>query len=285
MADTTPVTLIKLLSFITDFVVERYRELGRSTHGTVLADAIRKEFAGFSFEQVGLERLADAVSRAEDEGLVVRDRTVSHLDVIPGPSTGVDIAGPQTSLRGRSLFLRPDLWRAFVFVASNQRHYMDRISGRIRSVSSDDDAAVRTHDADSQYVGISPIPAEEQQAWLRKFIESQNGLSADEAPINEPQWWVKAPQWLHERNPELERAWRRERSRQVFGVVKKWAEEGQVAEKLIFLPARARAVHTATEEESATRIALLAAVGEMPLHELENLSIPVRYVIRHFRAR
>lgn len=285
MADTATVTRKELLDFIKDFVAEQYREHGRSTHGSVLADAIRQGFPGFSFDQVGIERLADAVTRAEEEGLVRRNRSVSHLDVLPGPSSGVDMAGPQTSLRGRSQFIRPELWRAFVFVTSNQHHYMDRISGGIRPVPSDDDAAVRTHDADSQYIRIPPIPADEQQAWLRKFIESQNGLSADEAPFNEPQWWVNVPQWLREKDPELERAWRRQRSRQVLGVVKKWAEEGQVAEKLLYLSPRARTVHKATEDESVTRIALLAALGEMPLHELENLSIPVRYVIRHFRVR
>jgi len=286
MADATTTdtpSLDDLLEFIRDFAVQQYRERARSTHGSILADAIRHRFPDFSYEAVGLDRLADAVAKAEERGLVVRDRNVAHLEIVPGPATGVDAKSLGAA---KPRYLRPEIWRALVFVTSHERHFINRETGSVRSIPSDEERSIGTHSADPNSAELPRIPAETQQAWVRAYIQSQETLDPDDAPLRDPQWWVRVPEWLREKGAEFERGWRRERSQRVIAAAVEWAKENAVSETLLFAPPRSKPSELPWEEETdETRRALLAALGDMPLHELENLSIPVRYVVRYFRAR
>ena len=283
MADAIPPTLDALLEFIKEFTVEQYIKYTRSTSGAALAVAIRRHFPGFDYQQVGLDRLANAVSIAEERGFVVRDRNVVHLEITPGPSSGIDAI---TSHVARFQFLRPEIWRALIFVTSNERHFMDRKTGLVQSVSVNDETTIGTHNADPSLVELQHIPTDTQQSWVREFVQGQQDLSLDEAPIDDPQWWVRVPEWLRSKGPEFEKQWRRERSQRVIAVAREWASENKVPEKFLFAPRKPKPAEDLRDQDSEdTRKALLAALSEMSLHELEGISIPIHYVIRHFRAR
>ena len=116
-------SLDALMGLISRVVAERYHEGGLPTNGAYLAEVIRRELPGFSYEQVGLTRLSDAVALAERQGLVVRSRAVKHLEVLPTNVASLRERGRVLPGCGRALdesvppHIRPDVWRAFVYVA------------------------------------------------------------------------------------------------------------------------------------------------------------------------
>jgi len=116
MADSTAqVSLDTLLDFIAAHTVEHFKNTGRPSHGAVLAEAIRATFPDFSYQQIGLERLSDAIRVAEQRGVVTRHRNVKHLEILPGPKSA-----PQPRSNATGSFtppyphIRPEVWRAFV---------------------------------------------------------------------------------------------------------------------------------------------------------------------------
>ena len=273
----------ELLEFIKGFAVQQYRERSRSTHGSVLAEAIRRRYPDFEYEAVGLGRLADAVAKAEERGLVARNRDVAHLEIVPGPATGLDDVSASSA---KHRHLRPEIWRSLIFVTSHERHFIDRESGSVRSIPSDDERSIDTHLADPNSAELPRIPADTQLAWVREYIEGEERLDSNDAPLGDTQWWVRVPEWLRGQGAEFERTWRRERSKRVLSAAIKWAKENSVSESLLFASPRVKQAEVQRGETSeVTRRALLAALGDMPLHELEELAIPVRYVVRYFRAR
>lgn len=284
------VTLDELLQFIADYVVEQYRTRGSRTDGATLADAIRDHFPGFQYEQVGLERLGRAISQAETKGLIVRHRDVEHLEVSPGPATGIDVVIDAVQPAERTVrFLRPDVWRAFVFVVGSEQRYFDRRTGRLRPVSANDTETIARYDSDPQFVPMPTIPTERQQSWMRNFVESKEALNIAEAPIEDEAWWVNFPLWLKRKDPWLERSWRRDRTRRVMEHATDWAMKNDVPLKaLVPLPtqvaSQASRLSTAAEIDMIRR-AVIAAVREMSRHELESLAIPLRYILRHFQVR
>jgi hypothetical protein len=291
MTEQTTPTLPELITFITRHVVNRFQEDGTATDGATLAEAIRSEFPGFTFMDVGLQRLAEVIAHAEREGQLSRNRSVKHLEVLPGPATGISTpVQPTPSCESAVQFLRPEVWRAFVFVTESERHYLDRESGRIRSIRVHDNHAIQVHDSDKRYVPISRIPEAEQQQWMKDFVEQHPALDSKTAPIQSDFWWLRFSEWLRDKDASLERAWKRERTRRVIEYVTNWAKQNDVAMATLIQPTATRRTDAISQAAAQSnrddvRRAILAAVGEMPIEELENISIPIRYILRHFRSR
>ncbi|MCK4658770.1 MAG: hypothetical protein KAV82_04540 [Phycisphaerae bacterium] len=282
----SPKDVSELVQFITSFVSGRFRETGRRTTGAGLATAIRERFPNFSYEQVGLTRLADAVRRAEKDGGLVRHRDVKHLEVSPSENT------PRTTspLATAAEYVRPDVWRAFVFVGDEDAHFLERATGRLITLTQDSAPEIDAYEKDERYVRAGPIAAETQKQWMRRFVESEESLSLGNAPIDEERWWVAFPAWLEKHNAQNIQAWRRFRAHQVAEFMRKWATENRILVDALFAPPRPPtppkpvSVRLRAQDE-VTKRAIIAVIEDMPFEQLLELAIPVRYMLRHFKAR
>lgn len=278
----------ELLQFMTSYVRGHFEETGRRTSGAALADAIRQRFPGFAFEQLGFSRLTDAVRRAEEAGGLVRHRDVKHLEVSPSESTPRSPCARATS--PMSSYVRPDVWRAFVFVNDRYAHFLHRTTGRLATLMLNNAEQVQAHERDREFVRIESIAFEDQKEWMRQFVPSQESLDIDDAPINEERWWIAFPAWLQEQGVANLLAWRRFRAGNVVAFIRQWAKENDIRLDSLFSPARVSAQPSAQRGDPAaanveTRAAVMAAIEEMPFEQLQDLAIPVRYLVRHFRPR
>jgi len=288
MADSaTTIVRTELIEFISTYVTDQFNRTGRRTTGAALAEAIRARFPSFSFEQVGLTRLADAVRLAEEAGLLVRHRDVKHLEVSPRESTP---RTPSSSAKSATPHVRPDVWRALVFVNDTNAHFLDRTTGKLITLVSGQDAELQDHQENQRFVRLSSIPPETQKQWMRDFVESQPALNGADAPFDEEKWWIVFPAWLQDRDPAADQNWRRFRAGRVFSFVKEWGRKNGVQEEMWLsarqplLPARSQPAYCPHEQE-VTRRAILAAIEDLPFEQLADLAIPVRYLLRHLKVR
>src|SRR4051812_39512176 len=122
---TPPKSVNELIQFMVGYVTEECARSGRSVNGPRLANAIRARYPTLDYTQLGLTRLADAVRVAEREGLLRRNTAVTHLEVMPG------IASPATAEPSDSQprYVRPDVFKAFMFFQRNVQLYLDRTTG------------------------------------------------------------------------------------------------------------------------------------------------------------
>ncbi|MEX1042318.1 MAG: hypothetical protein WDZ51_16925 [Pirellulaceae bacterium] len=297
VSDTTSVSLDTILDFISSFCIEHCQKTGRRTDGAGLADAIRLRFPGFKFSDIGLEKLSGAVRIAEQRGLVVRHRDVKHLELSPGPqSTSPPGTEIKASVVNSAPRLRPDIWRAFVFVDTGMASFFNRSRGEVRSTSRRSPERYEELKSDPEFVLIDPIQAGVQQEWMREYLKKHAQLNKADAPIEQGQWWVDFPLWLRETDPTLEREWNQFRSGKIYSHITAWANQNNVDVTMVRTqqkpaPAHCRSPRVGgkftgpTEDAELIKKAIIAALAEMPLEQLENLSIPIRFVIRHFQPR
>jgi hypothetical protein len=289
MADPISVSplLQSLLDFIVPFILDRYSKTGTGTNGATLADAIRRKFPDRSFEHFGIIKLSEAISIAESKGLLRRDWKAKHLMVFP-PGTALPhetrqkSGSPEISFRG-GLHIRSDVWRAFVYVGQEAVPFFDRQEGKVVGFANREDA----HNG-GRHVEIKPIPIASQQQWMGEFLETHK-IDSAEAPIHDTYCFTKFPAWLMGHDPSLEREWKRFRVSRVADWIREWSGDHDVPVDQFFETAVPREELTLPEsrelDESVLREAIIAAVRELPLEQIAEFAIPVRYLLRAIRGR
>lgn len=272
-----------LLQFISDFVTQRYSEAGRRTNGAQLANAIRERFPLMSWGQWGYTKLADAVREAEERGLVARNRAVQHLEVQP---PGLSEAALPTTVAPTQdqAFIRPEVWRAIVFVSSRQITFLERATGRLLALPSEDTLGVQKLMADPRYLRFDPIPSDQQRLWAKQFLAQHAELDATGAQLDSPSWWRSLSNWFQSQAPDVLRSWNQFRSTRVLDFLKSWCRVNGVSLHCLLSPVAVHAVPSspqARHTSTAIRRAILAALAELPLEQLESIPIPARLLLRH----
>ncbi len=277
-----PATIDELVAFIASVVTERYSATRQPTDGAALAEIIRHQFPDFSYEQFGLLKLADVVDYAERKGLLIRNRLVKHLEVQPHE---VERYAPvEAGVALRIPHVRPDIWRAFVFIAPDQKHFFDRHTGAVierQALGQEPDPA--------RHVLIPAISLTEQQGWMEEFLQRRPHLDSSDAPVRDPYCLAKFPVWLREHRTAFEREWKQFRVQHVIERIRSWAEKIEIdpsgffsnplsplqLDKLASLP---------ISYERAIRAAVIAAARNLPLEQLQEISIPIRYVLQALKG-
>ena len=281
MADAEFSELDHLVRFIATLVANRFKATELATSGAPLAEAVRKEFPDFSYEKFGISKLADAVRAAEAKGLVQRDTSVQHLAVLP-PGVLPRRMSENRLENASPPHIRSDIWRAFVYVGAGAGGYFDRNTGRAVS------PADRTIPGDSdRFITIQPISLVVQQVWMEEFLR-QKSLNNADAPVRDPYCFAKFPAWLRARDPHLEREWKRFRVWRVAQHVRAWASDHSIAPEPFFAVTAARPElqdPQRVSEDNLVRQALIAAAKELPLDQLKDISIPIRYTLRLLQGR
>jgi hypothetical protein len=273
--------LDELVAFIGTVVRDWSQKSGRPTHGAALADAVRRKFPDISYAQLGIEKLSDAVARAEAQNLVVRNRSVKHLEVLPALPEPVP-GSAREDVAESAQHLREDVWRAFAFVGREAGGVFDRETGQVLP------AAPNGESEPERFVAIRSIALPIQQEWMREFLRKKQIDSAT-APIDSQFCFRDFPVWLRGIDPALEREWKRIRVQRVISQVRAWALESSV-------PLAPLLGGTRSKEQSLQRVktpngerwlreALIAAANELPIEELEAIAIPLRFVRHALQSR
>ncbi len=285
-ADPRPKNADELVEFIARFVRDNHAQTGRNTDGAFLALNIFQRFPDFKFEEVGLTRLSEAISIAELKGVVVRNRSVQHLEVMPPfPSE----LGGAKNVSNRLPQVLPSIWKAFVFTSQWRTTYLNRTTGRLEFRKGNSDEGREDLDGREDWIKIESISPDAQKKWMHQFVSDCPGLSIEDAPTNDNRWWEAFSAWLRKHDVRTEFEWRRYRTQKVFDYLNGWAKQNKVQLRFLFAPPRIAAKGGDSRlnkaEQEAVRQAIIAAISEMPLEELERIAIPFLYVNRRFTVR
>ncbi|MEI8375124.1 MAG: hypothetical protein WCJ35_20070 [Planctomycetota bacterium] len=276
---TSP-TIDTLVEFIASYVSERFRATKSATNGALLADAVRVKFPGMSYQLFGITKMSEAVSLTEARGLVLRDRSVKHLELLPPQPRGTSVTRPISS--DRVPHIRPDIWCAFVFVGQTGSRYFDRKAGRVL-----DSGTVGIGQDPEQHIEIKPIPVEVQRGWMTEFLRTKSLHSLD-APVQDSYCFMKFPVWLRTHGPSLDYEWKRFRVLRVADCVREWAADHNIAEDQFFAIARPRPEKVDADRsvnERVIREAIILAVNELPIEQIEDFCVPVRFLLRAIQSR
>lgn len=281
--DQSPKTIDELVEFISNKVREHFEKSGQRMDGSLLAYTIRSEFPTIDYTKLGLTRLGDAVRIAEKRGLINRHHDVQHLEVSPATTEANKVGAPPLKAQTEKKYVRNDIWRAFLFRSTTNK-FISRESYKVIEVDPDKKAESRALAEENEYVQIPRISEEQQIEWARQFVNSTSsngGCTEEEAKglINSKEKYKSAGV----------RAWKAFLSARVVDSIQMWAAKNDLETDQILMPTKSRneleKFQSGTPDDTAIRKAIIAAVSEMPLADLDNLAIPIKYVRQHFAAK
>ncbi len=283
--DSRSCSVDELVRFIARVVADRFRDKRLSTNGAHLAELIRHQLPGFSYEKVGLAKLSEAVAIAEKQGLVTRNRSVKHLEVLPHGAMSVS-ADDRTLPQAPPPHIRPDVWRTFVYVAQDEASYFDRETGSIVTSSQ-----VGPTPDEGRFIRVEPISLSVQQEWMREFARTRTQLDVSEAPIDDKYCFVRFPLWLRSHEAGLDMTWKQYRVRRIAEFIRTWAKRIGVDSSSFFSApsayAREKGIVTersSSPDERVIRAAIIAAAKELPIENLKDIAVPIRYVLRTLQS-
>lgn len=216
---------------------------------------------------------------------------------------------PRAEAEFTKVWYRPDVWTAFVNPDPTRRRFFHRQQHEVVHFSTQLSAPPNPQLAervagDPQFVEIQFASAQEQQNWLREFLDTAPLISESQNRV--ARHFVEMPfdssinaAFAASLGPHAD-AWRRFRAKQVDNVAVAWAQRHQIdLETLKRFPAPGEPVaHTtletvlpslpdppASEGGIETRLTLLRCMESLDDAELRQVLIPLSAVERILRSR
>jgi hypothetical protein len=289
-----PQSVDELVAFVARSAREHYQKTGKGLEGSTLAYMVRLEYPELDYAELGLHRLGDLVREAVAQKQIVRNKDVRHLEVLPAPfvllPTSATPDGPpeKEPIQKGQWSVKPEIWRAVVLWSPNSVAFLNRTNGTVTEVSSGDSARLQNMRKNPTFAEIERVEQNAQIEWLMDFLNERK-ISTDGShdrllSILRGEIKTFGLQVAHD--------WRSLRSRKIVEIVRAWAIENGVDEETALVPLIKERKKSSSATESPTigseekvRAAIVSAIQEMPLSELENVSLPLRYVLRHFVAK
>jgi hypothetical protein len=270
--------------------VKHLERRGRVTRIAGVKPEMRRRLPDFDERQLGYRSFGVFVDAAEKRGVV---RTRVDAD----NWTRVESIDAKTAEKDEPRRLRPDIWRAFTQWGDGWLRVWDRGTARAVRMSSAPTAAESAdHSAlrgslseqDGAVILIEPIDPALQKKWIDEFVENVGdhplasalrGSLADEKPFRAFNAALKA-------DDGLRMAYHRVRMTHVLAAVRDWAAEHDVdVDSLDHNAPPPAPPRGGLESSSQTasplqrmRLALHAAIDEMPMDDLRRLSVPAGFI-------
>lgn len=264
---TQPSNIDELVNFVVEAVREQFDSTGRRLDGSFLAHLVRNRYPEIDYAQLGLTKLGDAVRIAENSGRIVRHTDVRHLEVSPAARQGGAEPAQERKQEPERVYVRPDVWRAFVFPSAGTV-YVDRASGEIVR-----QAHGPSSSAPYNAVAVDPVTDQHQLEWASQFLNSRPELSGHTERDRLALVHGGATQF----GSSVSRAWKTFRSAQVIAHIRRWAEANSVSTEEIIVQAdksARRPVRTAYNiGRSDLRRTLIEYIEKMPTADLEELAL------------
>lgn len=283
-------------------IVEENHAAGQLSYGAALKPALlRRTNNGFSEPRLQYSSFGEFLSEAERGGhisLHPAPRGPDRLATPPGtvpPAT--EIAPSQRRPR-----IKKELWECFINWEPGWIRVYDRTEARARKVPKDQAplepegyaqlrAAVAEGSDGERFVPIDPVTFDEQVGWMRSFAEGQSDpdIRSRLMAATNDQLPARAFTQALASVPAVRWRWNAHRLGQVESRIRQWAADAgldiEIYEARPVTPAsapdEARSVAASTKDERLTRLraALHDAIDRMPEAELQELRLPIGYVV------
>lgn len=268
-------------SEIVRIVEQLYSETEKPTTGAVLAERLRTSLQA-SYKDVGYAKLSEPINELVESQQLWRNRRVKHLEVAP-PSFEFDLPKTQgCSSVPRGTYVREDAWPVFAMLHDRSIAVFDKQLLKFRLLA--DDATLR----DSQ-IRVATPSNNDHQNWIDQFAQAE-GLSLEPALTQADGILREFSVWIQSQDIGLKHKWKDFRTARVADVIHKWAASNGLEATDFLSPVISRysARTTATSvinPETDIRSAVLRCVADLSLDELDNIVLPLRVVLKHFKPR
>lgn len=273
-----------LVAFIAKSVRDLHEKSGQRMDGSLLAYNVRSEYPGIDFTQLGLMRLGDAVRIAETRNLVIRHHDVQHLQLSPPDVTSNAQVVDEPPVVHEHRYVRNDIWRAFIF-RSRSAIFLDGEELKLMEIPEENLKAAAAMRKNDKYHEIERISDDTQISWAKEYIL----LSTNSEECSDEQAKSLLFKKSNKHSEAYFRSWKAYLSSKVVDYIKNWAAKNDVPTDQILVPTKKRNElkrYEATSDDSpAIRQAIIAAIKEMPLSDLDELAIPIKYIRRHLTAK
>ncbi len=265
-----------VVGFVRDEVDNFFKSTSSPITGAVLAERVRIKFPGLDFQTIGVEKLGDLVRAAQDRGWVIRNPNVKHLEILPkGQSFGAAIYTPQEST---DMYIRPDAWQAFGMLHPGKLIRFDKVAAQFFVLEKT--AAVQPESIDV----VTPTN-DAHREWIEIFTR-ENAIEYAEISKSSPTVLKDFSQWIHDNAVNMVPNWKKFRARKVTEAIQHWGGENGISVQEMLSPVRPMySVPASGSNEDDIRRAVLNCVSDMMLPELEQISLPVRLVVKYFKPR
>jgi uncharacterized protein UPF0158 len=281
-------------------VVQERFSGGRSTVAAALKAELQRRFNGRFDERVmGFFSFRDFLKEAEQRRLVkLRLAAGGDIEAIPpgAPERALATVAPgQPSAEG-AVYIRPDIWQAFVDWRPNWIRAYDLQQDRAVMVP----ATATPFDAPDwiefrkalaaypdRFRAIEPIAMERQLAWMNELIDQTQDQSIrdvlrsaldSERPFGA---FARAAASI----PEIKSRWNRTLQERVYSITREWMERNRLLLDLV-QERRPRTINSSSQvpsgssaSEQEIRSRVHAAIDRMPIAELKRIELPIEYLL------
>jgi len=278
-------------------VQERFRA-GRPAVAAALKSDLQRRFNGRFDERVmGLFSFRDFLKEAEARRLIrLRWAAGGDLEALPPGLTEPPVAAATQSDTGPqgTVYIRPDIWRAFVDWRPNWTRAYDRQQDRavmFPASATPFDAAEWVEARASlaahpdRFRLIEPIAMEKQLAWMNELIDqipevATRDLLRSAIDTNRPFGaFARSVAAL----PEVKARWNQVMQERVFAIAREWMEKNGLRLDLVQerrpRPGAAAPESTPRSSEQEIRARVHAAIDRMPIAELKRIELPIAYLL------
>ena len=267
-----------LKSAIIQFVTEHFNDSSLPITGALLAEQLRG--AGEDYKDAGYLKLAEPINELVQCGQLSRNRRVKHLEVAP-PSFEFEVAAPNKKPVFDS-YIREDAWPVFAMLNSNSIAVYDKEETKFRVLGRD--AVVR-----ETQIQVNTPSNDEHLNWIQQFA-SENGLSVEAKISDSPTALKDFSIWMQLQAFPLQNEWKGFRASKVAEAIRKWCGENGVDTRAFLsrvIPNYAtRTTNVAGEQsEEIVRQAVLKCVSDLTMDDIEEIRLPLRVILKHFKPR
>lgn len=268
-------------SAIVRIVEQLYTETNKPITGAVLAERLRTSLQA-SYTDVGYVKLSEPIHELVESQQLTRNRRVKHLEVAP-PSFEFDLPKTQGCPSvTKGTYVREDAWPVFAMLHDRSIAVFDKQLTKFRLLA--DDATLR----DSQIRVATPSNADHRN-WIDQFAQAEGlSLLPDLTKTNEVLREFSV--WMQSKDTSLQHKWKDFRAAKVADVIREWAASNGVDANDFLSPVISRysartTANPTIKPETDIRSAVLRCVADLSLDELDNIMLPLRVVLKHFKPR
>ncbi len=268
-------------SAIVQIVEQLYSETNKPITGAVLAERLRTSLQA-SYTDVGYVKLSEPINELVESQQLTRNRRVKHLEVAP-PSFEFDLPKTQgCSSVPKGTYVREDAWPVFAMLHDRSIAVFDKQLLKFRLLA--DDATLR----DSQIRVATPSNTDHRN-WIKQFAQAE-GLSLEPALTEADGVLREFSVWMQSQDTSLQYKWKDFRAVRVADVIRIWSASNGLDATDFLSPVisrySARTTNTpAIKPDTDIRSAVLRCVADLSLDELDNMMLPLRVVLKHFKPR
>jgi hypothetical protein len=282
--------------------VEQLHSEGRRIYSASLKPELRRRTSnGFDETKLGngFAKFRHFLELAEEREVISLTRAPAGPDLLVTPRglSPVNPTAPEEAADGRQekgTFIRPELWKAFVFWSDDQVRLYDRETGRIAAFSItpmplEPEQVTKQRElwkaGSPRYVKINQIRMDRQLEWMREFAEELNGLLRTHLLMSlENDKPFRAFHMALQIDAATRSQWKTRHVQLVAAEIKQWAEQAGLAIPIYASPTPTDERPSPPESPPApdlshVRQQVHAAVDRMPLSKLLELKIPLGYLI------